>query len=265
MPVAAPEFTPATLPLRIITFVLKLPFIILTTLQFLLVDSFFRFTIGSVSRKSFEILRCWAARAVLFACGFYRLPISYDTRKASQPKSGDIIVTNQSSPIDILILTYLYPSCVFTSCDNEMLFQTHSAVSAFLARFQLQRVRKGCSLHDFTSEVSNLRDRVILVFPEGTTSNNRGLLSFCPIMLEEAFVTSIKYDSPAYLSTPIPHAYWNFLWSLASVPSHGCRVKSSSQKLHSDYADALARFGRMPKTSLGIDDKESFLEAWKRR
>lgn len=191
--------------------------------------------------------------------------MSYDNRKPGIPKSGDVLIVNQSSPIDIMILTYLYPSAIFTSCDSEMLFETQSALSAFMARFNCKRVRKGCTINDLLSDRSRFQDRVIVVFPECTTSNNRGLLAFCPLMLDRAFVMSIKYNNPAYLSTPIPKTYWSFLWALASLLSHSCRLKGSSQQLELDFAGAIARFARVPKTNLGIDQKEEFLEAWARR
>lgn len=199
-------------------------------------------------------------------CGFYRIPVSYDNRKVGTPRGGDIVVVNQSSPIDILLLTYLYPSALFTKCDNEMLFQTESAVSAFFSRFfSLGRVRQGVTINDLASKQSAYRDRVILVFPECTTSNNRGLLAFCPLMVDEAYVMSIKYNNPPHLSTPVPGKYWNFIWSLGSVMSHGCRLKGSSKKVEFEFAEALAKFARIPKTSLGIDDKIEFLRAWNRR
>lgn len=212
--------------------------------------------------RAFEILRSTAARILLFIMGFYRIPVSYDNRKVTKTKNGDLVVSNSSSPIDILLLTYLYPSALFTRCDNEMLFETQSAGSAFFSRLFFSRVRKGISLNDLRGRYP---DRIIILFPECTTSNNRGILAFCPLMVDEAFVMSIKYNNPPYLSTPLPGHLAQFIWSLTSVWQHGCRLKGSSQKLEYEHADALARFSRLPRTNLGIDEKVEFLKAWNRR
>lgn len=262
LPVQAPDYTLASLPLRLVTFILKFLLIVIFALVFLLVDTFFRFSLGSVSTAAFETLRAGSARVLLFVCGFYRIPLSYDGRKVRTPKGGDIVVVNHSSPMDILILCYLYPKSVFTQTDTEMLYHSHSAVSAFSASFALTRVRKGVPMSDLQRTSKN---RVIVVFPEGTTSNNRGLLALCPLMIDKAFVMSIKYNNPPYLTTPIPGQTWNFVWGLASVVTHGCRLKGSSEQMDGGYADALARLARIPKTNLGVDEKESFLQAWNRR
>lgn len=231
-----------------------------------MVDSWIRFSLGNVSKQTFEIVRSSVARILLFVCGFHRISVSYDTRKVKAPRAGDVVIVNQSSPIDILLLVYLYPSAVFTTSSDEMLFRTQSASSAFFSRFSITSgIRtKGVPINDLLRK-SKAEGRVVLISPERTTSNNRGLLAFCPIMLNEAFVLSIKYNNPPYLSTPIPNQYWDFFWSLTSVWQHECRLKGSSQKIEVEFAETIAKYARIPKTNLGIDDKVEFLKAWARR
>lgn len=280
---APPETTYATFPLRLLTFLIKVPLLVIFSLLFLLVDTFFRFSLGSVSTAAFESMRATSARLLLGVSGFHRVPLSFDGRRRKIPRGSDVLVVNQSSPMDVLLIVWLCPSALFTRCDagDDMLFETESAFSAFLARFgspvygsaaaaaaggqeKKKKEGRGMRIHDLLT-TREARNRVVVVFPEQTTSNNRGLLAFGPIMLDSAFVLSIKYNNPPSLTTPIPGRYWDFLWSLTSVPVHGCRLKASAQKIEFEFADAIARFARIPKTSLGIKDKVEFLRAWEKR
>lgn len=264
LPVTPPEYTRVTLPLRIVTLVIKFPLILIFSLLFFIVDSILRLLVGSISKTFFETFRSSIARAHLFVCGFYTIPISYDQRHTRSPQAGDIILVNSASPMDIFIVAWLFPSALFTRFDNEMLFQTQSAVSAFFARFSFTRVRHGNAINELLRSAKS-DGRVVIIFPEATTSNNRGLLAFCPMMIEEAFIFTIKYNNPPYLSTPTPGLQWNFWWSLASMWTHGCRLKGSSQKVELDFADTMAKLARVPKTNLGIEDKAEFLKSWNRR
>lgn len=76
--------------------------------------------------------------------------------------------------------------------------------------------------------------RVIVVFPETTTSNGRGILKLSPSLLSAAsdtkiFPVSLRY-TPADVVTPIPG--WleaiAFVWRLNSRPTHCIRVRIGS-------------------------------------
>lgn len=73
--------------------------------------------------------------------------------------------------------------------------------------------------------------RVIVVFPESTTSNGRGILKLSPSLLSASsdskiFPVSLRY-TPADVVTPIPG--WleaiAFVWRLNSRPTHCIRVR----------------------------------------
>lgn len=73
--------------------------------------------------------------------------------------------------------------------------------------------------------------RIIVVFPEGTTSNGRGVLRLTPSLLSAGpatsiFPISIRY-TPSDIVTPIPG--WvealRFYWKLSSRQTHCIRVR----------------------------------------
>src|SRR5437667_1148374 len=72
-------------------------------------------------------------------------------------------------------------------------------------------------------------DSVIVVLPECTASNGRGILELSPSLLSapakaKIFSVNLRY-SPADITTPVPGAYLNFLWDLCSQPTHWIRVR----------------------------------------
>ena len=104
-------------------------------------------------------------------------------------------------------------------------------------------------------------DRIVVVFPESTTTNGRGILPMSPSLLSipartKVFPLSLRY-TPADVTTPLPHSYLTFFWNLCSKPSHCIRIRvaeavyNTSKKSHDPtvaktssynpaYSDALA-------------------------
>lgn len=75
-----------------------------------------------------------------------------------------------------------------------------------------------------------------MVFPECTTSNARGILPFSPSLLSaspktKVYPVSLRY-TPADITTPIPHAYFRFLWNLCSKPTHSVRTRIAEYVLN---------------------------------
>ena len=71
--------------------------------------------------------------------------------------------------------------------------------------------------------------RYVVVFPECTTSNGRGILPFSPSLLSaspktKVYPVSLRYTTPD-ITTPIPHTYFTFLWNLCSKPTHCIRTR----------------------------------------
>lgn len=71
--------------------------------------------------------------------------------------------------------------------------------------------------------------RVVAVFPECATTNGMGILPFSPSLLTvpgdvKIFPVSIRYTAPD-ITTPVPGAWWRFLWRLLSRPTHVMRIR----------------------------------------
>lgn len=88
---------------------------------------------------------------------------------------------------------------------------------------------EGAKLVDLDTFLKQNPDRIVAVFPECTTSNGRGILPMSPSLLSapprtKVFPVSLRYTAPD-ITTPIPHAYFTFLWNLCSKPSHCIRIR----------------------------------------
>ena len=218
----------------------------------------------SIQSRPLFLLRAWWARSILFVAGYTDVPISTDGRKVTKPTGGDVVVANRSSPIDVLLLLWVYPTALFTTSDRAGLVAERSTLGAIADAFLLEN-RPGRAGTTLAVLRKRHRNRVIVVFPEGTASNNRGVLAFGQVAIGEAFVTAIKYNNPPTVTTAVPGSYGAFVWALTSVPLHGCRIRGSAHRVTADHADLLAKYARIPKTSLGVQEKASFVEAWRRR
>ncbi|KAJ4389278.1 Lysophosphatidic acid:oleoyl-CoA acyltransferase 1 [Gnomoniopsis smithogilvyi] len=149
--------------------------------------------------------------------------------------------------------------------------------------------------------------RVVAVFPECATTNGTGILPFSPSLLTvpgdvKIFPVSIRYTAPD-ITTPVPGAWWRFLWRLLSRPTHvmririadaiyntagmvngvsessgvetrsGARARGSEvdevsfeeQRVLDRVAETLARLGRNKRVGLTVTDKAKFVEAWKKK
>lgn len=84
-------------------------------------------------------------------------------------------------------------------------------------------------LYDLETLTAQNPKRFIVVFPECTTSNGRGILPFSPSLLSASpktkiYPVSLRYTPPD-ITTPIPHSYFTFLWNLCSKPTHYIRTR----------------------------------------
>ncbi|OBZ76822.1 hypothetical protein A0H81_04004 [Grifola frondosa] len=145
--------------------------------------------------------------------------------------------------------------------------------------------------------------RPVVVLPECTTSNGRGLLRFAdvfcdvrvPVMQFKVFVMCVRYDPPTAfsptLAQPIPSAVLNplpHIFSLASslvpltlsirllapseAPSSGAFLLSDfltgdavPDQLSECCAALIAQIGRFKRLGMGWEDKVAFLELYKNK
>lgn len=129
-------------------------------------------------------------------------------------------------------------------------------------------------LTDLSSLLKRYPDRCLVVYPECTTTNGKGILEISSSITSapvgtKIFSINIRY-TPADITTPIPQSYIRFLWNLLSQTTHCIRVriaeditvKEGDQPLTTLVGDALARLGRVKRVGLGVREKQEFLKLW---
>lgn len=109
--------------------------------------------------------------------------------------------------------------------------QRLSLLEAILRAFQMPQEHPPPSvkLVDVRSLLRDHPDRIVVVFPECTTTNGRGILPLSPSILTapkgaKIFPVCLRY-TPSDITTPIPGSYWQFLWDFLSRPTHCIRVR----------------------------------------
>jgi 1-acyl-sn-glycerol-3-phosphate acyltransferase len=151
--------------------------------------------------------------------------------KAGQlPGPGSIIASSYTSPLDVLYLAAIFDPIFTQSFPNSRNVQVLSLERALASCFALPPAEPENTISLAELVAANPR-RVIVVFPECTTSNGKGVLRLSPSLLSASkgtsiFPVSLRY-SPADVVTPIPG--WlesiKFFWTLFSRQTHSIRVR----------------------------------------
>ncbi|OLN96764.1 putative lysophosphatidic acid:oleoyl-CoA acyltransferase [Colletotrichum chlorophyti] len=158
------------------------------------------------------------------------------------PHPGSVIAANFTSPIDAIYLAAIFDPIFTISYPNTRSVERISLLRAVL--YALSPVRfapsPGAKLTDLAALLERYPDRVIAVFPEGGTTNGKGVLPFTPSLLAadpevHIFPVSIRY-TPADITTPIPGRWFKFLWDLLSRPTTCIRVRVAESILNSSAA-----------------------------
>lgn len=100
-----------------------------------------------------------------------------------------------------------------------------------LRAFQYPRLEppRHARLTDLQSLIQQYPGQAVVVYPECTTTNGRGILPFSPSLLTappttKIFPISLRYTA-GDITTPVPGTYIPFLWNLLSKPTHCIRVR----------------------------------------
>lgn len=152
-------------------------------------------------------------------------------QKARLPGPGSVIASSFTSPIDAVYLAAVFDP-VFTACyPNTRKVEKLSLSQAILRSFAPPQVTPslGACMLDVPTLLERYPNRPVVIFPECTTTNSRGVLPLSPSLLAvppktKIFPVSLRY-SPADVVTPLPGTYLSFLWTLLSSPTHGIRVR----------------------------------------
>ena len=147
------------------------------------------------------------------------------------PHEGTIIAASSASPIDALYLAAIFDPVFTVSYPTTRLVRPITLFQAVLRAFGAGEIAPDPSvkLLELESLMREYPQRTIVVFPECTASNGRGILPFSPSLLTagaktKVFPTHLRYTAPD-ITTPIPGAYFTFLWNLCSKPTHNIRIR----------------------------------------
>jgi hypothetical protein len=178
-----------------------------------------------------------------------------------------------------LYLAAIFDPIFTASYPHSRQVQRLSLLEAILRAFQTPQEYPlpAAKLVDVRSLLQEHPDRIVVVFPECTTTNGRGILPLSPSILTapdgaKIFPVCLRY-TPGDITTPIPGSYWQFLWDFLSRPTHCIRVRiaecvyntsksasaSSSEKTSSytsNYLDTMQE-----KESIMTSSAESLLSS----
>ena len=150
---------------------------------------------------------------------------------ARLPQGGTIIAASSASPIDALYLAAIFDPVFTASYPTTRLIQPITLFRAMLRAFfsPQEAPSPNTKLVDLESVLQQYPDRVIVVFPECTTSNGRGILPFSPSLLSspsktKVFPVHLRYTAPD-ITTPLPGSFLTFMWNLCSKPTHCIRIR----------------------------------------
>lgn len=219
------------LPVHIFLFLLKLPiFVTVTTTYFLFLQWL---PLGSLAKKAM----LWT---ILGTPGIWWIDLQIDgvkkgslgkNLKTRVPQPSNIIASSFTSPIDALYLAAIFDPIFTVSYPHTRQVQYISLFGAILHALSPPREYppEGAVMTDLRTLVSEHPMRAIVVFPECTTTNGRGILPFSPSLLgapptTKIFPVSLRYTPPD-ITTPVPRTYVSFIWNLLSQPTHCIRVR----------------------------------------
>ncbi|KAF2144173.1 uncharacterized protein K452DRAFT_325415 [Aplosporella prunicola CBS 121167] len=147
------------------------------------------------------------------------------------PHPGSIIASSFTSPLDTLYLATIFDPIFTISYPSTRSVQRISLFRALLLAFQhpVEVPPKNAKLTTLAKLLAQNPSATIVVLPECTTTNGRGILPFSPSLLTapaktKIFSISLRY-TPGDVTTPIPGSYLQFLWNLCSKPTHCIRVR----------------------------------------
>lgn len=264
---------------------------------------------------------------------------SSESRGSWRPGAGDLIVSNWSSWIEILWLAFRFDPIFVLPVSSTLVEQRDaspgtrvpgrktgtgsaaisSPVRRATSRADIVGFRKTSLLCMITStgntpldassgnyssleEIRRKARRPLVVFPECTTSNGRGLLRFAEVFKDRAvpvkgykvFIICVRYDPPTVLSPTLSRSIPSTLnpllhvFALASTfrpltmsirllppaESPGSPLFVASEVVSADVgedilsaacAGLISQLGKLKKMSLSWEDKVSFLELYREK
>lgn len=150
---------------------------------------------------------------------------------ARLPQPGSVIASSFTSPIDSLYLAAIFDPIFTASYPYTRNVQRITLFEAMLRALYPPAATppSNAKLVPLKQILAENPDSCVVVFPECTTTNNRGILPLSPSLLTtpptaKIFPVSLRYNAPD-ITTPVPGSYFSFLWILNSKPTHCIRVR----------------------------------------
>jgi hypothetical protein len=186
------------------------------------------------------------------------------------PGPGDIIACSSTSPIDALYLAAIFDPVFTASYPGTKKVHTISLWGACVRALLPPRVEPPRGVREKMVGLEEVMRRhprsVVVVFPECTTTNGRGILSLSPSLLSapssssssttKIFPVNLRY-SPPDITTPVPgnlaeargwwrwrggwEPWWRFVWCLCAQPTHCIRVRIAEGVRNSSSSEAAAQ------------------------
>lgn len=173
--------------------------------------------------------------------------------KARLPQPSSIIASSFTSPIDSLYLAAIFDPVFAASYPSTRLVHRISLFEAILRAFQHPQEHPplNACLTDLQTLLQQYPSQPVVIFPECTTTNGRGILPFSASLLTvpsktKIFPISLRY-TPADITTPVPGMYLAFFWNLLSRPTHCIRVRIAESVHNTAYSSSM---GSSKQTSL---------------
>ncbi|WEW56989.1 Lysophosphatidic acid:oleoyl-CoA acyltransferase 1 [Emydomyces testavorans] len=200
-----------------------------------------------------------------------------------QPKS--IIASSFTSPIDSLYLAAVFDPIFTITYPSTAKVRRISLLQAILHAFSPPETHPTTSadLTDLSSLLKQYPNQCLVIYPECTTTNGKGILKLSSSIASapagaKIFPISLRY-TPADITTPIPRSYLPFLWKLLSQATHCIRVGIAENITVGEYnsenatvgeqqilvariGDALAKLARVKRVGLGVREKQEFMRIW---
>ncbi|KAI9837213.1 MAG: hypothetical protein M1838_004852 [Thelocarpon superellum] len=226
-----PQASGNRLPLHIFLFILRLPIFLTCTVGYFLLLQWL--PLGSLAKKAL----LWI---ILGVPGVWWVDLQIDGVKKGSlakhhalrlPQPGDLIASSFTSPIDPLYLAAIFDPIFTASFPHTRHVQRISLLEAIMRAFGAPQVHPPAEVRlvDVRTLLRDHPERIVVVFPECTTTNGRGTLPLSPSLLTappgaKIFPVSLRY-TPSDITTPVPASYWTFLWDFLSRPTHCIRVR----------------------------------------
>lgn len=164
------------------------------------------------------------------------------------PQPGNIIASNFTSPIDSLYLAAIFDPVFTVSYPHTRHVQQISLLGAMFRAisFPVESPSNPSKIVPLAVLQKKYPKRVIVVFPECTTTNGKGILPFSPSLLSadegtKIFPISLRY-SPQDMTTPIP-GWMNglkFLWCLCGRMTSTIRVRIAQAEVATARTESIS-------------------------